>query len=269
MPFVDREDKRIFYEEIDLTPPWIVNPQTIMLHHGIGTTSGVWSDWLPVLSGMYRLLRLDMRGFGQSSTAEKAGEWSLDLLADDAIAVADHAGCSRFHFVGESIGGTLGLFLAIRHPQRLQTLTVSNGAHRGVEIQNVQQWGTLIEQQGQEAWSRQLMDWRFYPGALSDAHYQWFHRQQSTSSLSATLDLAKLLLQIDLSAEVSKIELPVLLLSPDNSPFIPVSVMVDLFARLGNAVLQVFPHTRHGLPYSNGAECAAVLKKFLDRRAVA
>ena len=110
------------------------------------------------------------------------------------------------------------------------------------------------------------MEWRFYPGALSDGHYQWFHSQQSTSSLSATLDLAKLLLQTDLSAEVSRIELPVLLLSPDNSPFIPVSVMVDLFARLANAVLQVFPHTRHGLPYSNGAECAAVLKKFLDKQ---
>jgi pimeloyl-ACP methyl ester carboxylesterase len=266
MPFADRVGQRLFYEEINSTVPWVSDAQTIIFHHGIGTTSGVWADWLPVLGPSYRLVRLDMRGFGQSPTHSKANDWSFELLAADLLATADAVGASRFHLVGESIGGTLGLHFALHHPDRLHSLTVSNGAHRGTAVRNVNPWREMIDRDGQEAWSRQLMEWRFFPDALSEEKYRWFHRTQSTCSADATLDLARLLLNADLSDEVSKIKLPTLLLSPDSSPFIPVSIMADLYARLENAELQVFARSRHGLPYSHGSECATVLKRFLKDR---
>jgi pimeloyl-ACP methyl ester carboxylesterase len=264
MSFIERAGQRLFYETIDVTAPWIVEPQTIVFHHGIGTTSSVWVDWLPALASTYRLVRLDMRGFGRSPAHDE--EWSWDALAADVLAVADAAEAPRFHFVGESIGGTLGLYVALYHPQRLHSLTVSNGAHRGTAVKNVSPWREMIERDGQAAWSRQLMEWRFYPGALSKAQYEWFHGVQSTSSASATLGLAQLLVNADLSDEVARIRTPTLLLSPDNSPFIPVAISADLYARLPDAELQVFAHSRHGLPYSHGAQCAAVLKRFLADR---
>ncbi len=71
-------------------------------------------------------------------------------------------------------------------------VTVSNGAHKGTAVKNVNPWREMIECHGQEAWSRQLMEWRFFPNALSEEKYQWFHQTQSTSSREATLDLATL-----------------------------------------------------------------------------
>lgn len=264
MPVIEREGQRLFFEKIDVTAPWVAEPETILFHHGIGTTSGLWADWLPVLASAYRLVRLDMRGFGQSPA--HAASWSWQALAADVLAVADAAGLSRFHFVGESIGGTLGLYMAIHHGERLLSLTVSNGAHRGTAVKNVDPWREMIERDGQAAWSRQLMQWRFHPDALTEVQYDWFHGVQSTCSVDATLGLAQLLLDADLTGEVSKVRVPTLLLCPDDSPFIPVAISVDLYQRLPDAELQVFAHTRHGLPYSHGSRCAAVLKRFLARR---
>ena len=56
-----------------------------------------------------------------------------------------------------------------------------------------------------------------------------------------------------------------LLLHPDSSPFIPVAVMADLQRKLPNAALQVFPDTRHGLPFSHAEECARALRRFLEQ----
>jgi pimeloyl-ACP methyl ester carboxylesterase len=56
-----------------------------------------------------------------------------------------------------------------------------------------------------------------------------------------------------------------LLLSPDSSPFVAVSEMNDLRDGVKDAELRVFPHARHGLPLSHGAECGAALREFLDR----
>ena len=266
MPFTERAGQRLFYDELDITPPWLAAPQTIIFHHGIGTTSGVWAEWLPVLASTHRLVCLDMRGFGQSPTLMDGADWSFELLAQDLLAVADAVGAKRFHLVGESIGGTLGLHVALHHGDRLHSLTVSNGAHKGTAVKNVNPWREMMDRDGQEAWSRQLMAWRFFPGALSEEKYQWFHRTQSTSSREATLDLATLLVQADLSEDVSRIAMPTLLLSPDSSPFIPVAIMADLYAQLRDVELQVFAHSRHGLPYSHATRCATVLKRFLAER---
>ncbi len=267
MPYLESPDGRLYYEVIDITAPWVENPQTILFHHGISTTGGIWSEWLPQLVDRYRIVRFDTRGFGRSAVPDVGFAWSMDGLVADALAVAAAAGVERFHCVGESIGGTVAIALAARHPDRLLSLTVSNGAHRGTAVRNVRgQWDHRIAADGQEAWANEMMGLRFFPDALSDEKFRWFEREHATCSAHVALGLANLLLETDLAPEAGGIRMPVLLLSPDASPFIPPSVMCDLHAGLPDAELQVFAHSRHGLPLSHGRECGMALRRFLDRR---
>jgi 3-oxoadipate enol-lactonase len=74
----------------------------------------------------YRVVRYDMRGHGASDTTP--GEYTLEQLARDALAVADAAGLSRFRFAGVSLGGAIGLRLAIDSPARIERLVASNTA---------------------------------------------------------------------------------------------------------------------------------------------
>lgn len=267
MPFVERPGCRLSYTLIDVTPPWVADPPAIVFHHGVSTTSALWSGWIPALCQDYRLLLFDTRGFGRSSPHAPDLPWSWDLLVGDLLAVADAEGLERFHVVGESAGGTAAIAAAVRHPDRLLSLTVSNGAHNGTLIRNVGRvWSERMAASGQADWAAQMMDWRFFPGSLPADKERWFREQQATCSADATLGIADLLLRTNLSDEVEGIELPTLILSPDSSPFISAPIAADLQARIANAELKVVPHSRHGLPFSHGPECAQALKEFLERR---
>ncbi|HLB99250.1 MAG TPA: alpha/beta fold hydrolase, partial [Acetobacteraceae bacterium] len=68
---------------LDLTPPWLEAPETIVLHHGIGANQDIFAAWLPALIHTHRILRFDMRGHGASERPEPSVAIDLDRLSDD------------------------------------------------------------------------------------------------------------------------------------------------------------------------------------------
>lgn len=266
MPMIETGSGALHYDLCDVVPAWIEKPQTILFHHGIGANIHIWADWLPVLATRYRLLRFDMRGFGKSVQPQRDFRWSFDALTDDLLKVADAAGADRFHLVGESIGGTVAMACALRAPQRLLSLTLSNAAARGGLVSNVKGWRDVLAQEGQAGWARLLMTSRFHPDALDPGVHAWYQRVHESCSMDATLALADLLLGADLTSRLGEIKLPTLLLSPQSSPFIPLEVMAAMRAAIRGAELQVFAHSKHGLPLSHGRACAETLAAFLARR---
>lgn len=266
MPFVERGEHRLYYEIIDIVDPWVRRPPTLLLHHGIGAVGGIWADWIHALADRYRIVRFDMRGYGRSSVPAADFRWSIDLFADDVLAVADISGTESFHFVGESIGGTIGLYTALKHPARLLSLTMSNAGHVGSSIQRVESWRRTIDARGMAGWSDDFMADRFYPGALSRERRDWFATQQAADDRHSVLNALAVLVGMDLSAQLSAVRTPVLILHPDASPFIPVAAATQLHAGLPDAELHVIGHAKHGMPFSHGRQCAAILRDFLDRR---
>lgn len=70
------------------------------------------------------VIRYDHRDTGRSSMCDYAAHpYSLEDLAQDALAILDGYGISRAHLVGASMGGCIGQLLAIHHPERVVTLT--------------------------------------------------------------------------------------------------------------------------------------------------
>lgn len=253
----------LHYDIVDRTLPWIDAPETIVFHHGLGASSGTWAQWFTTLSERYKIVTFDMRGHGKSEHPQSNDALSLDQLADDLFAVADAARIGKFHLVGESIGGTVALVGALRRPDRVSTLTISNGAHVGGTLQNLDNWKQIIDREGMQGWSRQLMGMRFFDGALDEAMARWYEKQQAGVSADFVLRAVRLLVGADLSSRLDALTLPVLLLHGDSSPFIPVTVMADLRARLKNARMQVFQRAKHGLPFSHAKQCAEALRAFL------
>lgn len=265
MPFAQTATGPLHYEVCDIVPEWVRDPQTIIFHHGIGANLHIFAHWLPVLATRYRLVRFDMRGFGQSTVPAADYRWSFDGLITDLLAVADAVGSERFHLVGESIGGTSVLACALSHPQRVLSLCLSNAAARGGLVGNVKGWRDIVGQSGQDGWARQMMQWRFFPDGLDAEQHAWFERVHATCSMDATYGLADLLLNSDLTPRLKEVAAPTLLLAPEASPFIPAEVMASMRTLLPRADLQVFAHAKHGLPLSHGEACAQVLRDFLRR----
>ncbi|MFP6698158.1 MAG: alpha/beta hydrolase [Alphaproteobacteria bacterium] len=252
----------IHYEVIDLTAPWIEARETILFHHGVGANWRCWLGWTAALVDRYRLVVFDMPGHGQSQPGDD-GITIADLTAN-IIALADTLDCAKFHLVGESIGGTVALQVALDHPDRLSSLTVSNGAHVGGSIENVRNWDSVINGEGMGVWSDQMMAGRFFDGVLSPEAWAWYRSQQASADGGTVLALLRTLVGADLSARLPEISAPTLLLHPDSSPFVPVPIMADLHERIPNAQLKIFPDAKHGLPFSHARECSQALRQFLD-----
>lgn len=268
MPYAQTADGKIHYEVIEHAAPWVEEPETVVFHHGIGASAGIWARWLPELVDRYRVVLFDMRGYGRSHIPPAGAKWTLDLLVEDLLAVGRAAGADRLHLVGESIGGTIALCAALRHPGLARTLTISNGADRGAPLQKVHEWQRQLDQQGIKAWSEQFMRDRFYDGALGEKEYAWYARQQEAWTRDAILGALGVLVGTDLRSELPRLSIPVLLMHGDSSPFIPVSVMADMHRALPDSRLQVFAGAKHGLPFSHARECAQKLRAFLDSRTV-
>ncbi len=253
------------YSITDLRPPWHRAGWPVVFHHGIGTNRDIWSDWLPIIATRHRVIRFDTRGFGASPIPDEDHVWTLDAFVEDLYEVADVMGEGPVHLVGESIGGTVALAAALKHPERVASLTVSNTAYKGAGLGRVAGWRAEVDRIGMEGWSREMMRHRFAPGATSDAKLAWFAAEQARAKAHIILDLGDLLAGTDLTDDLPNLSAPLLILSPDGSPFVPASMATEFASLVPGAELAIFPGTRHGLPFSHGRESAERLAKFLKR----
>ncbi|HEY3400317.1 MAG TPA: alpha/beta fold hydrolase [Geothrix sp.] len=96
--------------------------ELLILNNGVFMNTASWAFQLPDLAKRYRVLTYDMRGQGQSSHPD--GDYSLDLHADDLVALMDGLRLDKAHMVGTSYGGELNLLMGLRHPERCRTLVI-------------------------------------------------------------------------------------------------------------------------------------------------
>src|SRR5215471_18114575 len=96
--FLGSSDVQLHYLVDDYTDPWR-QPEAILLLHGNAESSAVWFGWIPLLARQCRVIRPDMRGFGNSTPMPRDYPWSPDGLVDDYLTLMDSLGIGHFHIV--------------------------------------------------------------------------------------------------------------------------------------------------------------------------
>jgi pimeloyl-ACP methyl ester carboxylesterase len=92
----------------------------LLLLHSIGTTQHIWDPQAVALARRFRVIRPDLRGHGLSGVTP--GDYSMALLAADALALLDALDIPCAHVAGCSIGGRIALQLAALAPARIASL---------------------------------------------------------------------------------------------------------------------------------------------------
>src|SRR5207249_9635989 len=95
----------------DFTDPWR-RPPTLLLHAAMGSARRYFA-WVPHLARDWRVVRLDLRGHGNSPVPSADRPLVLDRLVADVGELLDHLGVDSAHIVGNSAGGYLGQQLAM------------------------------------------------------------------------------------------------------------------------------------------------------------
>ena len=98
--------------------------EPVVLVHAIGMDHRMWDSLTATLAPRWRVVRVDVRGHGQSPVP--VGEYTLEALADDVAAVLDSLSIGKAHWVGLSMGGMIGQAFALAHGERLGRLVLAN-----------------------------------------------------------------------------------------------------------------------------------------------
>ena len=216
-----------------------------MLLHSLGTDNRMWEPQLRAVATVRRVVAIDLPGHGQSSA--HGGEYSLDDLGGDLLAAADQAGLARFDVGGISLGGLLGLWLAINAPERVLTLLASNTAARvGTRELWAERMQAVIDG-GMEA-IRPLVLARFFTPGFGQRQPQVF-RQVEESFTSVDPDgyigCCAALRDADLSTAVSAIRCPTLIIAGAEDLATPPKQSEWLHEQIPNSRLEVIPDVAH------------------------
>lgn len=96
--------------------PWLT------LSHAAATDMSMWDELIPYLEKHYRILRYDARGHGASEAPDEA--YSLDMMCRDVVGLLDALDIRQTHFLGLSMGGMVGLGLALDYSERFSSVIV-------------------------------------------------------------------------------------------------------------------------------------------------
>ena len=208
--FSTADGLQLAYYVDDFTDPWR-KPDTVLLLHAAMGNSRRWFQWVPPLSRHYRVVRLDLRGHGNSQIPKPTDDFSLSLLVSDALALLDLVGADRAHIVGNSAGGYVSQQLAINHPNRVKSLALF-GSTPGLKNSHAPTWIPRIKQIGLKQFLADTIDERFDASADPDL-VKWFIEQAGSNDAAF---IARFILHMcthDFMNEVSAIKAPTLIVA--------------------------------------------------------
>ncbi|MBP2472432.1 pimeloyl-ACP methyl ester carboxylesterase [Crossiella equi] len=100
----------------------------VLLHGGALTIDLSFADLLPSLARRYRVIAIELQGHGRTRDRSSDEPMSFSRFAADVVAVLDHLSVDRADVFGFSLGGLVGLYLALEYPDRVNRL-VAAAAH--------------------------------------------------------------------------------------------------------------------------------------------
>lgn len=100
--------------------------QTIILVHGLASNAGFWRYNIPELSKNYRVIAVDLPGYGKSQKGDYP--YSMSFYADQIKNLIEELKLKNVVYVGHSMGGQIGIKLAIKYPEILSKLVLASPA---------------------------------------------------------------------------------------------------------------------------------------------
>jgi 3-oxoadipate enol-lactonase/4-carboxymuconolactone decarboxylase len=232
----------------------------LLLLNSIGTDMDLWDGVLPHLRDRFAVLRIDARGHG-ASIAEP-GDYALAMLADDVLAAADAAGFDRFSVAGVSLGGMVGMELALRTPERVEKLLpICTSA-----TMDSASWNDRIAKvrgEGMAAIADLAMG-RFLSDAAEPAIYEAVRRQLLTMDAQGYAGCGAAIRDMDLADRIGGIACPTLIVTGTRDTSTPLEGHGEyLIARIPGAA-HVALEAAHLAPLEAPEALAGAITSFLE-----
>ena len=266
MPFAIAGDgTRIHYEVTGLT-----KRAPVLLVQGLGGEKNSWNLQRAALALRHRTIAFDNRGAGRSDKPD--GKYNLEEMADDAIAVLDAAGIENAHVVGLSMGGAISQIIALKHPNRVRSLTLVATACRNHAWREelLQSWATTAETEGMAAVGKEAARWMIGPRSFRRVlpALGWMGPLQLFNPANAFISQVKAILSTDdgaLNTELANIVCPTMVVVGNQDVLTPRGDAEEIASLIPTAELVVISGGAHGLHIEHASTFNRILLEFLGR----
>jgi 3-oxoadipate enol-lactonase len=266
MPFAIAGDgTRIHYEVTGLT-----KRAPVLLVQGLGGEKNSWNLQRAALALRHRTIAFDNRGAGRSDKPD--GKYNLEEMADDAIAVLDAAGIETAHIVGLSMGGAISQIIALKHPNRVRSLTLVATACRNHAWREelLQSWATTAENEGMTAVGKEAARWMIGPRSFRRVlpALGWMGPLQLFNPANAFVSQVKAILSTDdgaLNTELANISCPTMVVVGNQDVLTPRGDAEEIASLIPTAELVVISGGAHGLHIEHASTFNRILLEFLGR----
>ncbi|CAM5656154.1 3-oxoadipate enol-lactonase [Streptomyces violaceorubidus] len=234
-------------------PPLLLGPS-------LGTSYALWDAVAPELSIGHRVIRWDLPGHGGSPAGLIGPGATVGDLADLVLALADSLGVERFAYAGVSLGGAVGLHLAVHRPERVSSLAVvCSSAH----FNGAKPWEERAAQVRQEGLGRlaENADARWFTPGFTVPRLVRDHREADPGAYAACCDA---LAAFDLRDRLGEITAPTLLVAGREDPATPPAHLRELADAVPGATLTEIPGASHLAPAERPEAVLTALRAHFD-----
>jgi 3-oxoadipate enol-lactonase len=225
---------------------------TVVLCGSLGSVSRIWDAQAPVLAGR-EVVRIDHPGHGGAPLVEVGDVGDLAARVLDTID-------GRFAFVGLSLGGCVGLRLALDAPERLDRLVVACTVSRFGEPAQWLERAETVRTEGLEGIVDAVLGRWFTPAFDGVPAYREMILSTAPEGYARCCEA---LARWDVGAELGRITTPTLVVAGAADPTAPPAEMEPLAAAIAGSRFAVIPEAAHMAPVERPAEFNRLLEEFL------
>lgn len=218
----------------------------VLLGPSLGTTYQMWSAQVELLSGQFRVVAFDHRGHGSSEVPP--GPYSIEDLGGDVVELLDELGVEQASYVGISLGGAVGLWLAENAGDRFHRFVLMcPPAYPAAGAQTWIERAAKVRSEGTQAIVEVTLGRWFLPDFIES------HPDEVAAIRQQFVDTpdegyaacCEALAALDLRDGLGDISAPVLLITADSDTSIPPETVLPLAEAIPGARLEVIEHAAH------------------------
>lgn len=236
--------------------------QTIVFTHGFGTDQNAWSQITPAFKGKHRIILYDNVGAGQSlPEAFSPNKYdTLSTYADDLIDLCNALHVKNAIMVAHSVGGMINILASIKNPSLFSKLVLIGASPRYLNDNDY--IGGFDQASLNALYEAMATNYFAWVSGFSAAAMRNAERPELAASFAATLSairpdlaqsVARVIFQSDHRKELSKINIPTLLLQTKSDIAVPIEVARYLNQNIKNSTLQIIDAEGH-FPHISAAE---------------
>ena len=263
MPYQTVNGIQIYYEEQGKGEP-------LMLINGLSFPMDLWFAQIEELSKDFRVIALDNRGIGRTDKPDE--EYSIPLMASDAVGLLKALDIHRSHLAGLSMGGFIAQEIALTYPDkvnRLILIATGMGGPRSLAL-GKPFWDRMAAAiAGKKPWEIYRIDLTLmtapgfveqHPDTLDKAVELRMENPQPLHAFVRQYTAAGL---FDSNERVQKIDQPTLIVLGREDPIFPIALAEDFREKMPHATMIIYEQCGHAILLEKPDRLSKDIRDFL------